>query len=136
MPKAGDELIVTFNSQAPLAWGTFRNSSTRESRSGERYIPIPKNEAKRLKIYNSNYGTGLGINIFNATSADGIFKGKLKASGSSKQGDIYAKQFQGYNDLCALEPWLTRNHAKIGDQIRFKWTSDTDIEMTFISQQD
>lgn len=136
MPNAGDELTITFTSQAPLAWGTHRRNHTRVRRSRERYIPIPKREARRLGLCNSNCGNGLGINIFNVRSTDGVFNGQLKNAGCSRKGDVYAKQFQGYGDLRALEPWLTNHHAQIGDQIRFVWQNSTDIEMTFISHHD
>ena len=33
MPHAGDELTITFTSQAPLAWGTHRRNHTRVRRS-------------------------------------------------------------------------------------------------------
>lgn len=133
MPKAGDELIITFNSQAPLAWGTHRRTNTRARRPGERYIPIPKKEARRLHLCNKNNGTGLGRNIFNATSDDGLFSGQLKTAGNSKKGDIFAKQFEGYGNLQALTPWLQHHNAQMGDSIRFYWTSPEDIVMTFIS---
>lgn len=133
MPRTGDQLIVTFNSMAPLSWGSRRYRNTRTRRTGERYIPIPRKDAKRLKLYNSNWGTELGINIFNVHSSDGIFNGQLKTAGCSRRGDVYAKQFQGNGDLRSLEPWLRVHQAQVGDQVRFVWLNRTDIEMTFIS---
>lgn len=75
MPKTGDQLIVTFTSMAPLSWGSLRYRNTRTRRTGERYIPIPRRDAKRIGLYNSNWRTGLGINIFNVHSSDGTFNG-------------------------------------------------------------
>ena len=132
MPKTGDELIITFKSQAPLAWGTHRRTNSRTRRTGERYIPIPRKEAMRLHLCNKNNGTGLGLNIYNATSDDGLFSGQLKTAGNSKKGDIFAKQFEGNGNLQALTPWLQEHHAQIGDSIRFYWNSPTDITMSFI----
>lgn len=121
---------------APLSWGSLRYRNTRTRRTGERYIPIPRRDAKRIGLYNSNWRTGLGINIFNVHSSDGTFNGQLKTAGCSRKGDIYAKQFQGNGNLRSLEPWLNAHHAQIGDQIRFVWLNQTDIEMTFISNHD
>lgn len=133
MAKAGDEFVVLFNSAAPLKWGTNRQKNTRPKRTGERYIPIPRKAAKEFSIRNSNSGTGLGINIFKAHSADGVFHGELKATGCSKAGDVYAKQFEGNGDLKALEPWLTGCNAEIGDQVKVRWVTDSEIELTFIA---
>ena len=136
MPKAGDRLNVFFNSEAPLPWGTHRYHNSRTRRSGERYIPIPRKEAKRLGLRNSNCGTGFGINLFNVHSTDGHFSGVLMTAGCSRRGDMYAKQFQGYGNLRALLPWLELHNAQVGDEVQFDWTSTTDIEMKFISHHD
>ncbi len=133
MPQAGDELIITFNSPAPLAWGTHRRTNTRTHRTGERYIPIPRKEAIRLHLCNQNNGSGLGLNIFNVRSDDGLFAGQLKTAGCNKKGDIFAKQFEGNGDLQALTPWLQHHNAQIGDSVRFYWNSSTDIVMSFIA---
>lgn len=132
MPQSGDIFIATLN-RASLEWGTFRRRPTRNRIMGERYIPIRRREAVRIGIYNSNYGNGLGINIFNARSTDNLYEGQLKAAGCKNKGDGFAKQFQGNGDLRALYPWFTQRHAQVGDQVQIRWTSNVDIELTFIS---
>lgn len=131
MAQTGDVFIGTFN-VASLSWGTDRDTRTRTRRTAERYIPIPIDEARRLELYNSNYETGLGHNVYNVRSTDGLFVGELKIAGSRTAGAIEAKQFQGNGNLQILTPWLEWHHARPGDQVRMEWVSPTDIEMTFI----
>lgn len=134
MPQAGDTIIATLN-RASLEWGTFRTKNTRNRIAGERYIPISRSDARRVRLYNSNYRNELGVNIFNAVSTDGIFRGQIKAAGCSKANDIFAKQLQGNGNLKALEPWLTLCRARPGDQIMITWVTTTDIKLTFIPQR-
>ena len=133
MPQKGDTFTAMFKTQAPLSWGTNRSNEKRDPRPGERYIPIPRQVATRLGIHNSNAGEGLGLNLFNAHSTDNQFEGILKAAGSSEQGDIYAKQFEGNKNLKMLTAWLDHHEARVGDEIEMVWTSPTDIEMRFIA---
>lgn len=133
MPQTGDELISTFTTPAQLAWGTYRHTNSRRSRNGESYIPIHRSDARRLHLCNSNNGTGLGLNIYNVQSDDGLFSGQLKTAGGNHRGAIFAKQFQGNGSLRLLTPWLQSHHAQVGDSIRFHWTTPTDIVMSFIS---
>jgi hypothetical protein len=127
MPKAGDHFIVELK-PSHVDWGNYRYTDTREPIDGEGYIPIPLPKARSLGIYNSNYlHIGLGYNLFNCTSADGYFSGVLKAAGSRKAGDIYAKQFEGSGDLKALGRWFRRCGAKVGDHVKVHWISSTDI---------
>lgn len=131
MAKAGDNFIVEL-SQSHVAWGTYRFTNSREPISGEGYIPIPLNDARRLRLFNSN-GTNhvdiWGENIFECESVDGFFRGVLRAQGSRNAGDIYAKQFAGDGDLKALGNWYTQIGAKPGDRIRVYWISKVKIEI-------
>lgn len=135
MPQAGDSFITTIG-EVNLDWGERRYTDSREKTPDERYLSIPKSEALRLNIVNSNAGTGLGVNYFNGRSSDGVFEGLLLAGGCKEAGDIYAKNLAGKGEggLCALEPWLTSCNAQPGDQVEVKWISSEDIELRFISQ--
>lgn len=87
-------------------------------------------------MYNSNYDDGFGKNIFYAYSIDGIFQGYLKFQGSSKAGDIKAKNISGNGNLTALYNWFKSNNVQKGDQIKFLFLEDFKIELTFISRHD
>ena len=134
MAKAGDSYIVTLE-QAHLEWGTHRYTGTRPQIYGEGYLHIPRQIARALSLYNSNYTGGadvLGKNIFNCTSVDGLFTGQLKAQGNSESGDVYAKQFSGNNNLQALGRWYSAVEACIGDRVKVEWTSPTDIRIQLL----
>lgn len=134
MAKAGDSYIVTLE-QAHLEWGTHRYTGTRPQIYGEGYLHIPRQIARALSLYNSNYTGGadvLGKNIFNCTSVDGLFTGQLKAQGNSESGDVYAKQFSGNNNLQALGRWYSAVGACIGDRVKVEWTSPTDIRIQLL----
>lgn len=134
MAKAGDFYIVTLE-KAHLEWGTHRYTGSRPRIYGEGYLHIPRHIATSFSLYNSNYTEGsnvLGVNVFNCVSADGLFKGVLKAQGNSGKGDIYAKQFSGNNNLQALGNWYSAVGAKIGDCVKVSWTSPTDIIIELI----
>ncbi len=129
MAKIGDSYIVTLE-KAHLEWGTHRYTGSRSQIYGEGYLRIPRQVACEFSLYNSNFTGGadvLGVNIFNCTSADGLFKGQLKAQGNSRRGDVYAKQFSGNNDLQALGSWYSAVGAQIGDEVKVRWTSSVDI---------
>ncbi|USY55876.1 hypothetical protein NIZ91_04260 [Bacillus sp. 1780r2a1] len=127
MPKLGDCFITTLK-KPHLEWGSHRHTSTRGIIYGEGYLQIPKSEAKKIGIYNSNDSSA--IHIFNCNSVDGFLKNvKLKASGSSTAGDIYAKQFQGNGNLQLIGDWYNYVNAQIGDKIKVTWTSEFDIEI-------
>lgn len=112
-----------------LDWGAYRNTNSREVVHGEGYIPIPAHVAYSNSIYNQN-GTGgkdvLGKNIFHCTSADGLYKGFLRAQGN-QDNPRYAKQFSGDKDLKSIGYWFNNIGASVGDKIRVTWTSPTDI---------
>ena len=134
MPQTGDILISTLTTYS-LSWGTNRYTQTRDIRTAERYIPILAADARRLELYNSNNGEGLGLNIFRARSTDGVYEGELKISGNHGAGQIEGKNISGNGSLQSITPWLEHHHARPGDQVRLEWTSPTDIEMTFIPQE-
>jgi len=132
MPRSGDYYEVEI--KAPhLGWGDYRYTDTRPTIYGEGYIKIPAREAKSLGIYNSNLqGDILGVNIFNCSSSDGIYRGQLKAQGSSRSGEIYAKQFAENGYLQGIGRWYKDCGATIGDYVRVEWLSETDIIITLI----
>ena len=129
MAQRGDKYEIILK-PSHIQWGEYRYTDSRNSRGFEGYIPIPKDISLKFQILNSN-GTNkkdvFGKNLFYCTSADGSYKGVLKAQGSSSAGDIYAKQFSGYGDLQALGKWYVIVNAKVGDKIRVTWTSSTGI---------
>lgn len=127
MPISGDTFITTLK-RAHLEWGSYRHTSTRGTIYGEGYLQIPRLDATRIGIHNSNLPGA--INTFNCNSVDGFLANvTLKASGSSSAGDIYAKQFQGRGNLQLIGDWLNHVNAQIGDRVRVTWTSPTDIEI-------
>ena len=81
MANTGDSFEIVL-SQSHIAWGTYRFTNSREPISGEGYIPIPLNEARRLGLFNGN-GTNhvdiWGENLFECESVDGYFHGILRA---------------------------------------------------------
>ena len=129
MAHAGNSYTITLK-RAHLEWGTHRYTNSRGIVYGEGYIPIPSHRARAFSLYNQN-GTGysdiLGENLFNCTSADGLFSGELRAQGCHQAGDIYAKQFSVNGDLRALGDWFYKIGACVGDRIKVTWISDTDI---------
>jgi len=131
MANTGDSFEIVL-SQSHIAWGTYRFTNSREPISGEGYIPIPLNEARRLGLFNGN-GTNhvdiWGGNLFECESVDGYFHGILRAQGARSSGDIYAKQFAGSGDLKALGRWYTQIDAKPGDRIRVYWISKVKIQI-------
>ncbi|PEJ58837.1 hypothetical protein CN692_07625 [Bacillus sp. AFS002410] len=127
MPKTGDTFITTLK-KAHLEWGNYRFTGTRDVIYGEGYLQIPRTDAKRIGIYNSNHSSS--VNTFNCNSADGFLSGvTLKASGSMEAGDVYAKQFQGSGNLQIIGAWFSHISAKIGDRVKVTWTSPTEIKI-------
>ncbi len=119
MPKKGDEYTVALG-KTHLGWGTHRYTTTRDVIYEEGYLKIPKPVAEKFDIYMSNK---VGVNIIYNFSTNE----KLKASGCSTKGDIYAKNFAGNGDLKLLGKWFTHIKAKVGDEIKISFTSPTDI---------
>lgn len=134
MAQKGDSFEIVLQ-EAHADWGEHRYTNSRARRDGEGYIRIPREYAVKYCLYNEN-GTGrkdvLGKNIFNCVSVDGIFRGMLKSQGNSGNGDIYAKQFAGNNDLRAVGTWYREMKAEIGDVVKVVFVSPTDIEIELI----
>ena len=130
MPKKDDEFTVALG-KTHLGWGTHRYTSTREVIYEEGYLPIPKKVAMDLEIYMSNKKDA-NI-IYNFSTDDNFYTNeKLKASGCSTKGDIYAKNLAGNGDLKLLGKWFTFINAKVGDEIKISFTSPTDILLSKI----
>lgn len=138
MAQNGNSYIVKL-SKSHLEWGTHRYTNTRGKVYGEGYIPIPAQYARAYKLLNKNGTAGqdeLGQNIFNCTSEDGFFTGKLRAQGCSQKGNPYAKQFAGDKNLKALGEWYSEFDVSIGDEIEVIFTSETDILIKIIKKHD
>lgn len=134
MPRAGDSYRITLR-ENHLEWGTYRYTESRTPREGEAYLPIPKEYAQRFNIYNKNYTGGddvLGENIFHCTSNDGFLDVVMRAQGSSRAGEIYAKQFSVRGDLQAIGEWYRFVGAQPGDEIEVYWQSSTDMIISLI----
>ncbi|WP_113653183.1 hypothetical protein [Pedobacter namyangjuensis] len=130
MAKSGDKFITTLK-LSHARWGTHRHTNTRTKRSKEGYLQIPAPIARALNLTNSNaiYQSP----IYNVSTADGFIKNKpLLASGSSKKGYKFAKQFHGKGNLKLLGLWYAHINADIGDQIEIKFLTPTDILLTKI----
>lgn len=112
-----------------LEWGVYRHTNSRGVVYGEGYIPIPAKVAYSNNIYNQNGTDGkdvLGENIFNCSSADGLYQGLLRAQGNQDDPQ-YAKQFSGDKDLKAIGHWFYQIGASAGDKIKVTWKSSTEI---------
>lgn len=136
MPNRGDQFTVTLGS-TNIEWGTYRYTNSRPHITGECYIPIPSSHAHQYGIYNSNHTRArgqdiLGINVFNAQSADGYFNGIVKTSGSSQAGNIYAKNLSGQGNLKAFNDWFNHMGVTVGTSIIVEWISPTEILFTII----
>lgn len=128
MAKAGDAYKVRLK-QAHLEWGEHRYTNSRGIVYGEGYIAIPAEYAYDFDLRNKN-GAGqkdvFGKNLFYCQSADGLFKGVLRAQGN-QDDRRFAKQFSVDNDLKAIGSWYSQIDAQVGDWIRVAWLSSTDI---------
>ena len=134
MANTGDNYIVELK-DAHLGWGTYRHTNSRPPIQGECYLPIPRSEAVRLNLFNTNGTRGMDIpgkNIFYCTSDDGFLHAVFKAQGSSQEGDPYAKQFSVNNDLRALNTWYEHVGAKVGDKVQVTWISPTELVIELI----
>lgn len=117
-----------------LGWGNHRYTNTRDIIYGEGYIHLPKAYAKAFDIFNSNHSTtGLGYNLFHASSIDGFLNNVLLlAQGCSTAGDIYAKQFSVQGNLKIIGTWYASQNATTNNSVRVTWTSPTDIRLEII----
>ena len=130
MAKAGDSYVVELR-ENHLAWGTYRYTASRTPRSGEAYLPIPIEYARKYEIYNGNAthkADVLGENIFGCVTIGAY----LKAQGGADRGAVYAKQFAVNDDLKGLGEWYRAVGAKPGDSVRVVWISPSDIEIELL----
>ena len=135
MKRKGNSFGINLK-ESHLNWGTYRKTNSRIKRSGEGYLPIPRNIAKTYCIFNSNgIKSGqdtIGINLFNAKLLSGNGQEAslvLKAQGSSKAKDRYAKQFSEKGNLRTLGTWYKSVGAKIGDVVQFTWVDEDTLEV-------
>jgi len=131
MPNKNDKLVTELK-KAHLEWGTHRvPGGSRPIIYGEGYLQIPKKEATRLNIYNSNQANA--NTEYTCSTSDGFLSSVvLKAEGSTTAGDIYAKQLAGSGNLKILGSWYSNINAQVGDKIEILWTSPTSILLTKI----
>ena len=123
MPKKHDSYIVELKESHLKNWGTHRYTNTREKRDSESYIPIPMSKAKEYNILNSNQSED-NI-IYTAKFKNTDISIEVLASGSTKAGNKYAKQFHGKGNLKALTP----GYEALGVQVKDK------IKVTFIDEK-
>lgn len=128
MPNTNDSFITTLR-RAHLEWGSHRRTGSRNITYGEGYLQIPIAVARRLNITNSNQ---IGGNIeYDCSSSDGYLRNVvLIAAGSTRAGDIYAKQFESKGNLKILGNWFNNVNAIIGDRVEIRWISPTRIIIT------
>lgn len=133
MAQRGDEYTVSLK-LPHLNWGDYRNETNRDVIHDEGYIPIPRKYAKEFDIFNSNnLDTGLGYNLFYASSLDGFLNNvTLLAQGSQKKEDIYAKQFSVQGNLKMIGRWYQSQNATLEDSVRVRWTSPTEIILEIV----
>lgn len=128
MAQAGDRFTVAIG-ETHLNWGEYRNTSSREPIMGEAFIPIPKAEARRLYIFNSNQA---GANtVYTCNSIDGFYSGTLLAQGGSRAGDIYAKNFSEKGNLKALGNWFRHVGAVAGGTVEVVFTSFNSLTIEY-----
>lgn len=133
MAQRGNEYTVSLK-LPHLNWGDYRNETNRDVIHDEGYIPIPRKYAKEFDIFNSNnLDTGLGYNLFYASSLDGFLNNvTLLAQGSQKKEDIYAKQFSVQGNLKMIGRWYQSQNATLEDSVRVRWTSPTEIILEIV----
>lgn len=122
MPKTGDYYIVEIK-PSHLAWGEYRNPTNRNPITGESYVKIPSEYAKRYNIKRGD--------VFEAYFANGIPSMQVKAAGNGpfKNGIQYAKQFEGIGSgACkAFTEWYESCEAKVGDFIRVEFLFSDEV---------
>ncbi len=109
--------------EAHRDWGVFRHSNTRAPIEGESYVKIPAREARRLNLKRGDRFTAYFDNEHPSM--------EIKASGNGPlENDLqYAKQFEGIGPgACkAFTPWFESMDVKVGDTIKVKFLSETEI---------
>jgi len=130
MPTTGNQYIATLK-KTHIGWGTHRTTTSRPKIYNEGYIPVPSKYAKAYTI--TNLHNKKQSNIYKFSTSDGFLKNeKLKASGNTKKGDIYAKNLHGNGNLKLLGTWFSHIKAQMGDQIKVEFISPSEILLTKI----
>lgn len=127
MPAAGDSYIVEIK-EAHIMWGEYhpsRHSHSRREEYGEGYIQLPAEYAYDFGIFNSNNPFNANI-IYNCTSYDGYYSGRLLAQGNQSQY-FFAKQFAEKGNLKGIGDWYDYVGATSGDYVKVVFTSPTDM---------
>jgi len=132
MPKKNDSYIVELKESHLKNWGTHRYTNTREKIDSESYIPIPISKAKEYNILNSNQSEE--NTIYTAKFKNTDISVKVLASGSSKGGDEYAKQFHGKGNLKALTPGYEALGVQVGDEIKITFIDEKTFEVEKIKK--
>lgn len=133
MAKKGNAYDIAIK-DVHMNWGTKRQTQNRAAISGEGYIPIPSQKATEFGVFNSNalkntnpkVTEKLGVNLFNCFDQYG-FVGQVKATGTSQAGNVYAKQFSGFDNLKLIGEWFQKNNISVGQSINVRWTSSTEM---------
>lgn len=132
LPKKGDYFEVQLKA-THISWGEHRHTFSRDHIPGENYIPIPRKDAIRIGIFNSQKEQGLGKNEFNAKSSDGYYSGVIKVSGNSYKGDYYAKNIAESGNLKGFSEWFHHANVSTETKLRIEWISETDILFTILT---
>ncbi len=127
MPKKHDSYIVELKESHLKNWGTHRYTNTREKRDSESYIPIPMSKAKEYNILNSNQSED-NI-IYTAKFKNTDISVEVLASGSTKAGNKYAKQFHGKGNLKALTPGYEALGVQVKDKIKVTFVNEKTLEV-------
>ena len=127
MPKENDYYIIKLKESHLKDWGTHRYTNTRERIDSESYIPIPKAKAEKYNILNNNQSKK--NTIYTAKFKDTDVEIEVLASGSSKAGDKYAKQFHGKGNLKALTPGYEALGVQVGDEIKITFIDEKTFEV-------
>jgi len=127
MPKENDYYIIKLKESHLKNWGTHRYTNTRERIDSESYIPIPRAKAEKYNILNNNQSKK--NTIYTAKFKDTDVEIEVLASGSSKAGDKYAKQFHGKGNLKALSPGYEALGVQVGDEIKITFIDEKTFEV-------
>ena len=127
MPKKNDSYIIKLKESHLKNWGTHRYTNTRGKINNESYIPILVSKAKEYNILNSNQSEH-NI-IYTAKFKNTDISVEVLASGSTKAGDKYAKQFHGKGNLKALTPEYETLGVKVGDEIKITFIDEKNFEI-------
>jgi len=119
MPIAGDHYSIVLK-QAHINWGTHRYTDTRDKISGEGYVPIPSQYARKFNIQKGS--------CFTAVFADGYPSFRMRAAGNAAADEILAKQFQGDGDLKAFGRWYASCNATIGDRVSVTFIDSNTVQ--------